>query len=495
MYRVIIVDDEPLMLEGLRLMIDWHGHGFELCGEAQSAQEALRLVDLLRPHLMITDVRMPGMLGTELAAIVRQEHPEIVILLFSVLKDFAFVQSAIRSGAFDYLVKPIDPDEVHQTLIRIKAELDERAAGEAEGGVLYRDQVLRHLALGEGSPEDMMRAEVLLDIGRDDPCYAALIAGNAKVLSDDILPLVRSSGAASFQLAPDQYGLCFKQSERDLAFLEGLQKALPEDNAPRLSVGRVHRGAKGFVRSLREALDAQGALFETLNGLRLYRPIDPETAEWLASLPGQRLRDALSGRDAEALESLLSGPVRQAIDAAPSLFALRLMAASLDAVCPAAWIREDGAGLMNLSQEDAPSREIWYSDFAAALRRLMTSGGQPRSQDWPAPVKTAVSIIRTRFNEPLTLNCIATGLGMNPAYLGQLVRRYLGTTFHRLLSDTRIERASVLLRQTARSVSEIALEVGFRDVEYFSQQFRGRVGMSPQAYRSAGLSGEEGHES
>ena len=61
-----MVDDEPFMLEGMRLMIDWAGHGFELVGEASSAQEALHLVDTLRPHLLITDVIMPGMNGRDL---------------------------------------------------------------------------------------------------------------------------------------------------------------------------------------------------------------------------------------------------------------------------------------------------------------------------------------------------------------------------------------------------------------------------------------------
>ncbi len=496
MYRVVIVDDEPLMLEGMRLMVDWHGHGFELCGEALSAQDALGLVDSLRPHLLITDVRMPGMLGTDLAAIIRHDHPEVVILLFSVLKDFSFAQSAIRSGVFDYLVKPIEPDEVHRALSRVKGELDERARMESDTtgrGGLFRDQVLRHLAFGDDSPENLMRAEALLDLKRDDPCYAALIAGNIDSLPDNTRHLIDAFGAISFHLAPSQHGLRFRQSERDLAFLERIQRDFPETSALRLSVGRVYRGAQGFVRSLREALDAQGALFAPHHGLRLYRPIDPETAEWLAGLPIQRLRDALTDQDPDALEALLSDLMRQAADTSPSLFALRCMAASLDAICPAAWIKEDGACLKPLWQEEAPSRDVWFSSFDAALRQLHSANGQQRAEGWPAPVKTAVSIIRTRYSEPLSMGSIALSLGMNPAYLGQQVRRHAGVTFHRLLLDTRMEHASVLLRQTTLSVSEIALEVGFRDVEYFSQQFRGRAGMSPVAYRCAGLSEEERH--
>ena len=495
-YRVVIVDDEPLMLEGMRLMIDWHGHGFELCGEALCAQDALRLVDSLNPHLLISDVRMPGMLGTDLAAIVRHYHPEVVILLFSVLKDFAFAQSAIRSGVFDYLVKPIDHDEVHRALCRVKAELDEHTRMESNTwgrGGLFREQVLRYLAFGDDSPENLMRAEVLLDLKRNDPCYAALVAGNVDPLPENTRHLIGAFGVIPFQLAPNQYGLRFRQIERDLAFLERIQSDFPETAALCLSVGRVYRGAEGFVRSLREALDAQGALFEPHHGLRLYRPIDPETAAWLAGRPIQRLRDALADRSPDTLEALISETIRQAADTSTSLFALRCMAASLDAICPAAWIKEDGACLKPLWQMEAPSREAWLSAFATALRLLRSISGQPRTEDWPAPVKTVVSVIRTRYFEPLSMGSIADGLGMNPAYLGQLVRRHAGVTFHRLLLDTRIERASVLLRQTARPISEIALEVGFRDVEYFSQQFRGRVGMSPLAYRCVGLSKEEGY--
>ena len=126
MFRAVIVDDEPFMLEGMRMMIDWQRCGFTLSGEACSAQDALHLVDTLQPHLLITDVRMPGMLGTDLAAIVSRYHPNTLILFFSGHRDFSYAQSAIRSHAFGYLVKPIDVEEVEATLLRAKAVLDAR---------------------------------------------------------------------------------------------------------------------------------------------------------------------------------------------------------------------------------------------------------------------------------------------------------------------------------------------------------------------------------
>jgi two-component system response regulator YesN len=158
LYRAVIVDDEPFMLEGMRLMIDWQGCGFTLCGEASTAREALRLIDTVRPHLLITDVKMPGMLGTDLAVIVHHYHPETALLFFSGYRDFAFAQSAIRSQAFGYLVKPIDKDEVHQTLHEVKKELDRRSReGQEEGERLpfLRDHVLRRIATGERTIDDV----------------------------------------------------------------------------------------------------------------------------------------------------------------------------------------------------------------------------------------------------------------------------------------------------------------------------------------------------
>ena len=109
----------------------------------------------------------------------------------------------------------------------------------------------------------------------------------------------------------------------------------------------------------------------------------------------------------------------------------------------------------------------------------------------PDAVLAAVETVRTRYAEPLSLQKIAQELHMNPAYLGQLIKKHTGLTFHRQLLMARIERACVLLRQTANPISEISISVGFRNVDYFSQRFRNRMGMSPVAYRYAVAPKEE----
>ena len=202
LYRAVIVDDEPFMLEGMRLMIDWAGCGFELCGEAATAQDALHLLDTLKPHLLITDVQMPGMQGTDLAAIVSRYHPEVVVLFFSGYRNFAFAQSAIRSHAFGYLVKPIDPEEVEATLKKVKRELDLRGLAATGPAPVLHDQVLRRIALGDDSADSLMRAGVLLSLQRDDPCYCAVLAREHGAVPENAGLVLAAAGATVCQLSP-----------------------------------------------------------------------------------------------------------------------------------------------------------------------------------------------------------------------------------------------------------------------------------------------------
>jgi YesN/AraC family two-component response regulator len=132
MYRAIVVDDEPYMREGMRILIDWDACGFELIGEAENAQQAMALLESSRPDLMICDVRMPGIDGTQLALFAHARYPGMHLAFISGYQQFSYAQAAIRAQAHCYLLKPIDPDEVQEQLKAIARALDARGMGESE---------------------------------------------------------------------------------------------------------------------------------------------------------------------------------------------------------------------------------------------------------------------------------------------------------------------------------------------------------------------------
>jgi two-component system response regulator YesN len=125
MYKAFVVDDEPSVIEGLKIMIPWKEYDFELCGEASNAREALERIGELRPHLVITDIYMPQKSGLEMIQEVRRLGLAVEFIILSGFSEFSYAQQAIRNQVFHYLLKPLDRDEFSAVLKRIRNRLDQ----------------------------------------------------------------------------------------------------------------------------------------------------------------------------------------------------------------------------------------------------------------------------------------------------------------------------------------------------------------------------------
>ena len=108
METLLIADDEAAIREGLKYIIDWEAEGFRLCAEAGNGEDALAKILALRPSLVLLDVKMPKMHGTEVIRQAREQGFTGKCIILSGYSDFAYAQSAIRSGVSFYLLKPID---------------------------------------------------------------------------------------------------------------------------------------------------------------------------------------------------------------------------------------------------------------------------------------------------------------------------------------------------------------------------------------------------
>ena len=126
MYRVIIIDDEAVVREGLKHTIDWSEHGFELSGDYANGREAWDAIQQNKPDLIISDISMPFMDGLELAGMVTTHFPYIKMIILTGFDEFEYAQQAIRLKVSDFILKPITAQK--SALIRkVKAEMDEEA--------------------------------------------------------------------------------------------------------------------------------------------------------------------------------------------------------------------------------------------------------------------------------------------------------------------------------------------------------------------------------
>ncbi len=166
MYRVILVDDERLIIRGLSSVVPWAELGCEVVGTAYDGKSGLEMIRTLKPDIVLTDIRMPNMDGLTMLAAIRSEFPRIQTSVLTAYRDFDYARQALTLGVCRYLLKPSDLDELKEAIRMMASRLDtlpspkegpEDTAVSAAGNHLVRAALAfmrehcseQHLSLGE----------------------------------------------------------------------------------------------------------------------------------------------------------------------------------------------------------------------------------------------------------------------------------------------------------------------------------------------------------
>ncbi|PQP81488.1 hypothetical protein C0Q44_17350 [Paenibacillus sp. PCH8] len=168
MYKVIVADDEPFMLEGWRTMIDWQACGYELCGTATDGEEALALFHSVGPDLVITDIQMPVMDGLLLIQTLREKLAYTSkIVIVTGYSDFTYAKQAIRYQVDEYVLKPLVTEEIHQLLMEMIEPLDKRRDEQKQyDDVMLMDDIQADLLHAQSETEEY-DLERMLNLSKD----------------------------------------------------------------------------------------------------------------------------------------------------------------------------------------------------------------------------------------------------------------------------------------------------------------------------------------
>ena len=129
--RVLLVDDEIIIREGFKRLFDWDAHDCEVVGEAADGMEALAQIDGLGPDIVIMDINIPIMNGLKVISLSRIKHPDIAFVIVSGYDDFAYCREALRLQITDYILKPVNYDELGICIDNLKISLFEKKVSAA----------------------------------------------------------------------------------------------------------------------------------------------------------------------------------------------------------------------------------------------------------------------------------------------------------------------------------------------------------------------------
>lgn len=269
MYRVMIVDDEPLFRDYLRMKMGWEQYGFTVCCEARNGREALEEAQQHRPHLALIDINMPFMNGLDLAEQLKLRFADITIVFVSGHNEFEYVRQAVRLGVNDYLLKPFNREELAAMLERIRPSLpklpsapEEEVAssgpkGEAKpyNAAAIQENLLVALRLNDGdTPAELKRSiQPLKQYGiRDEYAYTMLMG-----LVSIGLSFAGEKGIAAGELwggqenTPDKLIRAFASWEEAeewlLAFFDRLIRLAADVKATKSS--KLYAAAKAYIEA------------------------------------------------------------------------------------------------------------------------------------------------------------------------------------------------------------------------------------------------------
>jgi two-component system response regulator YesN len=522
--KLIIVEDEDIIREGINDRVAWAELGVEVVGLAEDGEKALSLLETHRPDIVITDIRVPFIDGLQLAEIIAQDYPGTSVVIISGYDDFGYAQKALKLGVEDYILKPLDLDyladlirKLCQKRGRLETEVLEirelrELATKSDRTRLKRS--LLDLASGRLADAEIERLQpetgnpatwygvacIILDAASDAADYGR--AAGRQLYEAMDRPEERSSffmedGEAEYLLicsALSREGLLRSMDEVVLHATRQMQAF--SSVSVTIGVGGAHQGPSGLALSYREAKKA-GA-FRYILGSN--RRIDFAEAERLTGAGSSEklffeseLVWAVKLGNREALRSNLDQLLREISLAGERAAAhLQMHVASIFMNCLESVLEEGGTveelfedpiAVYNAILARPTAREVLES-LATALEVIssyLETGGKGDKSYSPEKAKRYIRRHYGRFD--LSLDEVAEYVRLSPSYFSSIFSKYEGTSFVDYLSRVRLDKAKDLLLHSSYKTNEVADMVGFASPAYFSSIFRRYEGCTPSEFR------------
>lgn len=547
MYKLLLVEDEEDVRDGLVEEIDWVSYGFQVVDTAENGREAAELIDKHIPDVVVTDIQMPFMDGLQLAGWIREHYPTTKIIILTGFDEFEYAQKAIKLQIDEYVLKPFSSQELIEVVLKVKQQMDAEMSEKENVQVLmdhYRKSipVLRELFLSQLVSRRMSSEE----IREKSSSYGMELDGHsfmASVIRIDYVhnhlelqkDSVKAISSGSLKYSEDRYLQLFAVlniAEEICQRVEGfkvfihledcvLLSALPEQEqslAAQRTLAVLEEIRMNVHKYLKLTLTAgagtvcvrPGEIHQSyqkaMQALDYRLILGNDRVIWIGDVESEHF-ESLSFdemKEQSLIRCIKVGTQEELDEILANLFTGLHMTQLSVQECQV-YLMEILTCVMKIAKEFSveieelfgagtyPFAEIYkYNNLqevrqwmGAICLKLMISIAQGRQTGYNQLVENAKEYIRLHYQDSdISINKVCKHLHISTGYFSSIFKKEVKMTFVNYLMHIRMEAAKESLRSTDQKTFEIAEAVGFSDPNYFSFCFRKKFGISPKEYRN-----------
>ena len=532
MIKVLIVDDEILIRVGIKSCIDWEANGFEIIGLAADGAEALKMIRENKPDLVMTDIKMPNMDGLELIERIKNQYPEIRIIVLSCYNELDFIKKAMKLGSDDYILKlSMQPEDLLKVLNNTKKEIRDEAGTLASNhyqkGLMVNKNIIKEnlykravdnaipggLLIGELNKigcHHIFQQAVVLCAKIDDYSNASvrsrlddqylLKLSVANIMSEILSEYGKSGDVAEIEKGEFLAVLCPDDKadgspETVEAFCLSVNNALKNYLNITLSFG-ISEWLKNYDEFSMRYVQAKEALARKFYSGResiLFSDKKQQLSDELVLLgfeDEKMLTACLENLDDSGAKTIVDAffndllhkksyiPKRVKIAGIEIFHSLMKVAKKFEV--------EDGFSSITSVDGENPGDRImnaetildiknWFDDTIEKFVDCLSN--KRLSIERPEIIKLKQTIINRIYDE-ITLEHAAKIVNMSKSYLSSVFKKETGEAFTDFVNRMKMEEARELIQRGLKTF-EAAEKLGFRDESYFSKLFKKYIGVSP----------------
>jgi two-component system response regulator YesN len=511
MWKVVIIDDEPYVIEGLKIMINWEHYGFYICGEAFDGEAGLEMIKREIPHLVIIDIRMPVMDGLSVIKHCRDLKIPCEFIILSGYSEFSFIKTAMQLQSNNYLLKPIDAEELHKILENYRSEIYKRQEInkkiDEDINFITTNSIIRILK-GEQKDSLIKRINFILNLAKDERVCCILLEfadrEGTRITGEQLehrrkeLDSHFKDESGCYTLIMNSRQLCMIVTEHFLnrhnnkhLYFELSNLLLMKEYHASLYIGDIHNGICELKNSYDEAnISKKHQFYKTFPSIIEYKTVSGVHFETVVQpYHQQKVLNAILRKELYQIRILINELFQIFRERKTEPSNVFMWVENIKAQLMIEFIRitgdkeQTGIDLIQTITNNHVRTDI---ELKKHLQDVLPRVSELFSvkDDAKDIMDEIEGYIMSNFSKNIKLSQVAEHFNFNSAYLGQLLQKKIGMSFNEYLNKIRIEKSKELLRRTNLRLNEISDAIGYNNPNYFVQKFKEFTGISPMDYRN-----------